>query len=64
MKVCGSRTVPVEIGSKYTAEDWTQKLMTISDFVDEFMKPSTDPPSAPRRIGYVAQHTLFDQVGC
>jgi len=30
--------------------------MTILEFVDEFLCP------APLQIGYVAQHTLFDQV--
>jgi len=58
MQIGGSRTVPVEIGSKYTAEDWTQKLITIEEFVDTYMKGT----SLGKQIGYVAQHQLFDQV--
>ena len=26
--------MPVEIGSRYTDEQWTQKLMTLSEFID------------------------------
>lgn len=26
--------MPVEIGSRYTDGDWSQKLMTLSDFID------------------------------
>ncbi len=33
-KVAGLRTVPVELGSKYTDEAWSQKLMTLSEFID------------------------------
>lgn len=32
--VAGYRTVPVELGSRYTAEEWSQKLMTVADFID------------------------------
>ena len=35
-RVAGYRTVPVEVGSKYTDESWGQKLMTINEFVDRF----------------------------
>lgn len=33
----GYRTVPVEIGSRYTDENWSQKLMTVNEFVERFM---------------------------
>ena len=56
-KMAGARTVPVEIGSRYTEEDWTQKLMTIQEFIEEFI----DNPK-PETKGYLAQHNLFDQV--
>lgn len=56
-KIAGARTVPVEIGSRYTEEDWTQKLMTVNEFVEEFI---TNPKSETK--GYLAQHNLFDQV--
>lgn len=57
-KVAGFRTVPVEVGSKYTDEDWGQKLMTIHEFISNFIKNQDD--TGP--VGYLAQHGLFDQV--
>ena len=36
-QIAGPRTVPVEVGSRYTDEDWTQKLMLLSDFIEEFI---------------------------
>lgn len=33
----GDRIVPVELGSKYTDSDWTQKLMRVSDFIKEYI---------------------------
>ncbi|XP_076470529.1 bifunctional peptidase and arginyl-hydroxylase JMJD5-like [Babylonia areolata] len=56
-KIAGARTVPVEIGSRYTEQDWTQKLMTVNEFVEEFI---TSPKSDTK--GYLAQHNLFDQI--
>lgn len=56
-KIAGARTVPVEIGSKYTEEDWTQKIMTVNEFISTFILN----PSPPAK-GYLAQHNLFDQV--
>ena len=38
-RVAGPRTVPVEIGSRYTDEGWSQKLMTMADFIDSFVSP-------------------------
>lgn len=52
----GFRTVPIEIGSKYTEDNWTQKLMTINDFINKFILGSHN------QTGYLAQHQLFDQV--
>jgi lysine-specific demethylase 8 len=54
-QVAGRRTVPVEIGSKYTEENWSQKLMTIDNFIDKFILNN-------QSSGYLAQHPLFDQV--
>ncbi|XP_075549257.1 lysine-specific demethylase 8-like isoform X4 [Dermacentor variabilis] len=31
--IAGGRIVPVELGSKYTDEDWSQELMTLASFV-------------------------------
>ena len=57
MKVAGFRTVPVEIGSKYTDPDWRQQLMLLSEFIQSYVA-SENPP----HIAYLAQHTLFDQI--
>lgn len=32
--VAGPRTVPVELGRNYTSDQWTQKLMTVKEFVN------------------------------
>ena len=31
------RTVPVEIGSRYTDVDWSQQLITVSEFISRFI---------------------------
>ena len=38
MRVARARLVPVEIGSKYTDASWSQKLMTIGQFVEKLDK--------------------------
>ena len=53
--VAGSRTVPVEIGSQYTSDDWTQKLITVNEFIDTYINTNDS-------IGYLAQHQLFEQI--
>ncbi|GBN24144.1 Lysine-specific demethylase 8 [Araneus ventricosus] len=52
------RTVPIEIGSKYTDDNWTQSLMTVGDFVEKYIKNKLDQ----KEIGYLAQHNLFNQI--
>ncbi|XP_005405191.1 PREDICTED: lysine-specific demethylase 8 isoform X2 [Chinchilla lanigera] len=36
-EVAGCRTVPVEVGSRYTDEDWSQTLMTVEEFVSKYI---------------------------
>lgn len=55
LSISGKRTVPIEIGSKYTEADWSQKLMTLKEFIDKFIING-------QSLGYLAQHPLFDQV--
>lgn len=55
-QIAGCRTVPVEVGMKYTDEDWTEKLMLLSDFITEYMIKGADTQ------GYLAQHQLFNQI--
>lgn len=35
--VAGCRTVPVEVGSRYTDEDWSQTLLTVNEFIDKYI---------------------------
>ncbi|XP_054698300.1 bifunctional peptidase and arginyl-hydroxylase JMJD5 isoform X3 [Grus americana] len=54
-QVAGCRTVPVELGTRYTDEEWSQKLMTVSDFINQYIANENS-------VGYLAQHQLFDQI--
>ena len=57
-RLAGPRTVPVEIGQRYTDQDWTQQLMTVDQFVSEHLTS----PRPGARPGYLAQHQLLAQV--
>ncbi|NWZ80706.1 KDM8 protein, partial [Poecile atricapillus] len=54
-QVAGCRTVPVELGARYTDEEWSQQLMTVSDFISQYIMDE-------KNVGYLAQHQLFDQI--
>jgi hypothetical protein len=54
-QIAGRRTVPVEMGSNYTAEDWGQQLMTLTRFIDEHIIP-TLPDNHPSRQS-IASHS-------
>ncbi|ESO99062.1 hypothetical protein LOTGIDRAFT_142327 [Lottia gigantea] len=58
--VAGTRTVPIEIGSKYTEDSWSQTLMTIKEFIEKYIEHPHENNSNPK--GYLAQHQLFDQI--
>lgn len=49
----GERTVPVEIGSSYTSSSWSQKLMKLKDFINNYVL------SESVEVGYLAQYDLF-----
>uniref|UniRef100_A0A2K5CPE3 Bifunctional peptidase and arginyl-hydroxylase JMJD5 n=1 Tax=Aotus nancymaae TaxID=37293 RepID=A0A2K5CPE3_AOTNA len=55
-EIAGCRTVPVEVGSRYTDEEWSQTLMTVNEFISKYIV------NEPRDVGYLAQHQLFDQI--
>lgn len=68
MKVAGQgRIVPVEIGSSYTSEGWTQKMMDFGDFLSKIeWTPSerhraTQAQDVQEPTLYLAQHDLFQQ---
>ncbi|XP_030200141.1 lysine-specific demethylase 8 [Gadus morhua] len=56
--IAGCRTVPVEVGSRYTDEEWSQRLLTVNEFIDKYISVKVD--DVP--VGYLAQHQLFDQI--
>ena len=58
--IAGCRTVPVELGLRYTDDTWTQKLMTVVDFIDNYIDPVESGQDS--EIAYLAQHQLFDQI--
>lgn len=58
-----------QIGSSYLEDDWKQELMTVNEFLDRYIMPTTSEKSSEdddethtHRVGYLAQHHLFDQV--
>jgi len=63
-RVAGCRIVPVELGSKYTDQTWSQKLMTVNEFFETYVlnSRSENNESRNREVGYLAQHQLFNQV--
>lgn len=36
-EVAGPRVVPVELGGKYTSDKWSQRLMPVASFIDEYI---------------------------
>lgn len=64
--VAGNRTVPVEVGSSYLEQGWSQELKTLRSFLDEHVFPgspsSASSASKGRKTGYLAQHDLLEQV--
>ncbi|KAG5831904.1 hypothetical protein ANANG_G00285320 [Anguilla anguilla] len=57
-RTAGCRTVPVELGSRYTDEEWSQSLITVNEFIDRYITGTVE--GGP--VGYLAQHQLFDQI--
>ncbi|XP_030372279.1 bifunctional peptidase and arginyl-hydroxylase JMJD5 [Scaptodrosophila lebanonensis] len=58
MQVAGNRTVPIEIGSNYASDEWSQQLVKLRDFLHRQFAQSR----ADREIEYLAQHELFAQI--
>ena len=59
--VIGDRTVPVEVGKTYVDEHWSQKLMTVREFMDQYLGEGGEQSEQGRNVGYLAQHELFEQ---
>ncbi|KAI0654792.1 Clavaminate synthase-like protein [Cubamyces menziesii] len=52
------RVVPVEVGSDYRSDDWTQKMMPWDEFLDNVDHTFSEEH---RPVLYLAQHSLFKQ---
>eukprot|EP01132_Coremiostelium_polycephalum_P002282 gene2282-2810_t len=73
-KVAGLRTVPIEIGSTYLDDNWSQKLLNFTEFIEQYIEKEktdhiVDPANSPvplasesSSIGYLAQTQLFEQI--
>lgn len=59
LRVASHRIVPIEVGSNYTKETWSQDMVKFQDF---FRRQLLDNAPSPDRIEYLAQHNLFDQI--
>lgn len=46
-EVAGCRTVPVEVGSRYTDEEWSQTLMTVNEFISKYIREEVCRSTAP-----------------
>jgi lysine-specific demethylase 8 len=54
------RVIPIEIGSDYRNDDWTQKLMDWDDFLAALDSQELEQPHK-RDVLYLAQHNLLRQ---
>merc|ERR1711881_487732 len=52
-QICGYRRAPIEQGARYTDADWSQKIMTFSEFLEA---------ASESQKYYLAQHDLLQQV--
>lgn len=48
----------LQVGEHYLADGWTQRLMTLSDFITRHVEGGCGDGER----AYLAQHPLFDQV--
>jgi lysine-specific demethylase 8 len=56
LKKAAYRTVPIEIGKDYLDQDWTQKLLPFHEYLRDYVYGTST------KTGYLAQHTLFEQI--
>lgn len=52
----GRRMVQVEIGSQYTDDSWSQRILSFENFLSIYMMGKST------EIGYLAQYDLFSQI--
>jgi hypothetical protein len=60
----GYRTVPIEIGNHHE-KNWKEQILSIREFCRQYLIPSNRNSKLGEnfeKIGYLAQHSLFDQI--
>ncbi|XP_031618472.1 bifunctional peptidase and arginyl-hydroxylase JMJD5 [Contarinia nasturtii] len=62
LEVCRNRVVPIEIGKNYTNENWSQDLVKFEDFFRRQFLENDETSIGSKKIEYLAQHNLFDQI--
>ncbi|XP_034107335.1 bifunctional peptidase and arginyl-hydroxylase JMJD5 isoform X1 [Drosophila albomicans] len=60
LKMAGNRTVPIEIGSNYASDEWSQQLVKIRDFL--YRQFGDTNRTKDLEVEYLAQHELFAQI--
>ncbi|KAK9379515.1 uncharacterized protein V2V93DRAFT_392054 [Kockiozyma suomiensis] len=55
----GRRVVPVEIGSSYVSDSWSQKFCPFGELLQDWLSSSD---GSERDIKYMAQHDLLQQI--
>ncbi len=66
-RVAGLRTVPVELGRSYMAEDWSQCLISLSTFIDQYITPvsaATTPTTCVASNASVGTSAAGGVAGC
>ena len=58
-EVMAQRTVPIEIGKRYTDSDWGQKLLRFEDFLSKLYQ---EEETEDKQKVYLAQHPLLEQI--
>ena len=58
----GDRTVPVEIGTLKNKDKWCERLLTLREFISDYLIPSNHGSIASDNVCYLAQHALFEQL--
>lgn len=58
LEVAGNRTVPIEIGSNYASDEWSQQLVKVRDFLYR----QFGNEQSGQQVEYLAQHELFAQI--
>ena len=58
----GLRLVPVEIGSSYVSPTWTQRILSMREFMETYMLAVSSPAAERTVPGYLAQHDLLTQI--